>query len=487
LQSYDLTYDRHLARQALSRTNVTNTNIAPNAHNITVPIVSHLQISHDGAWLATVDEWLPPKRDLEFLGLHGADLEDEQRRRREVFLKFWQWNESDGIWALVSRIDAPHTMAGEQYGSGRVLALVADPSSLTFSTLGEDNVVRIWTRKVRKRDGVVVRGNDGKPLYSWHSRLQVSLGTAEFEDEERRIPAHGCLAFSKDGSVLAAAMSGTVGGFIHVINPFAGTIRASYRTLCRGDLIGLAIIHKYLIILSDNLLVFDLVFEETSYGITLDDRIKSQLSLEQKAEMIHLAVNNTGRTFAVAFPCIDHRDGVDSDWAGLISKAYSELVVFDPDDPTPLHTATLPSLTTALVPLTSSAGFLVLDAAAEIRTVSPKATQTVVPGVRSLVEYKLDLRSLEDPESNSMEITGDVDEEHEPESDVEDEIAEAAEETPLDFDDDGPRNFTLHQLAEALNPTGDPSSHFNPSESVTAKFYRVADLICVKPRSKKGT
>ena len=72
-----------------------------------------MKISHDGNWLATVDEWVPPMRDLEFLSHQGKDVERERQLRREVFLKFWQWNKENDTWKLVSRIDAPHTLVSK--------------------------------------------------------------------------------------------------------------------------------------------------------------------------------------------------------------------------------------------------------------------------------------------------------------------------------------------------------------------------------------
>lgn len=107
LQTFDLGTGHAVSRQALTRTNITNINMAPNAHLISEPRVIHMQASFDGKWLATVDEWIPPKRDLDFIGHQGRDLGAERRQRREVFLKFWQWNKENADWELVTRIDSP--------------------------------------------------------------------------------------------------------------------------------------------------------------------------------------------------------------------------------------------------------------------------------------------------------------------------------------------------------------------------------------------
>ena len=157
-----------------------------------------------------MDEWLPPRRDLEYLGHSTNNLADEQRKRREVYLKFWQWSKTAETWELVSRVDAPHTMAPENCGAGRIFDLVVDPSSHAFSTIGEDSTVRIWRPKTRTRDGIAVRGKDGEALVSWSCRGEVAL-PKPVSEVEVTIPAapqrpdHGCLAFSEDGSEIGRA------------------------------------------------------------------------------------------------------------------------------------------------------------------------------------------------------------------------------------------------------------------------------------------
>jgi NET1-associated nuclear protein 1 (U3 small nucleolar RNA-associated protein 17) len=205
LQTFDLGSGHNLYRQALTRTNITNINAAPSAHRLSEPRVTHMKISYDGTWLATVDEWTPPERDLAFLRHQEKDLEVERRARREVFLKFWQWNSENKAWELVSRIDTPHTIGRSSTSVGRVLDIAADPTSLRFSTIGEDGVVCIWSTKTRKRDNVAVRDKDGKAFRNWHYQQAISLGKPELLDEPGTIDApstSGSVTFSEDGSVL---------------------------------------------------------------------------------------------------------------------------------------------------------------------------------------------------------------------------------------------------------------------------------------------
>jgi NET1-associated nuclear protein 1 (U3 small nucleolar RNA-associated protein 17) len=483
LQTFDIASNHTVSRQVITRTNITNKNIAPSAHSISEPVITHIQISHDGMWLATIDEWLPPKHDVEFLGHSGMNLEDEQRRRREVYFKFWQWNKSDKCWSLVSRIDAPHTIAFEKYGAGRVLALTADSSSHTFSTLGEDGIVQIWRPRIRKRDEVIVRGGDGEPLCNWHCQRRVSLGTVAWDDDvagyRQTMPSHGSLAFSEDGSLLAAAISGHEDGLIHLIDPINGMIQSSRSLMCRGDLISLAFSAQYLIILSDELRVYDLVLDELKYGITLGDA-QNLLFLEQKAEMMHLAVDHNSQTFAVALPCSRDWELDEKKYDDSLSRAYSEIAVFDPRQPTPLYTQRLPSLATALLPAISTPGYVVLDAAAEITTISPKAAQTLTSMARPMVELRLDIRSgsEEAPGVDLMQVVDD-DEEAAPETGEEPASVTAPDLTTDDNDDDGPPVVTSHQLSQVLDIG--PSFALPPIEEL---FYAVAGLFCSKPKPK---
>jgi NET1-associated nuclear protein 1 (U3 small nucleolar RNA-associated protein 17) len=56
LQTFDLANDRAKGRQALTRNNATEPNVAPDGRQIKEPTVTHIQVSHDGEWLATIDE-----------------------------------------------------------------------------------------------------------------------------------------------------------------------------------------------------------------------------------------------------------------------------------------------------------------------------------------------------------------------------------------------------------------------------------------------
>ncbi|KAK5146855.1 NET1-associated nuclear protein 1 [Rachicladosporium monterosium] len=83
LQTFDVWTSRHVTRQALTRNNVTDLNLGPERTPVAPPDTTHISISDGGQWLATVDEWMPPASDLEFLTTSWEELVEERRKRRE--------------------------------------------------------------------------------------------------------------------------------------------------------------------------------------------------------------------------------------------------------------------------------------------------------------------------------------------------------------------------------------------------------------------
>ncbi|KAI9744617.1 MAG: hypothetical protein M1818_002146 [Claussenomyces sp. TS43310] len=487
LQTFDITSSHTLSRQALTRTNVTNKLIAPNAHRISEARVLYMQISHNGKWLATVDEWMPPKPDVAFLRNGSTTLQDEQRRRREVYLKFWHWNETGGNWDLVSRIDAPHAMAPENYGAGRILGLAADPSSLTFSTIGEDGIICIWRPRVRRRDGIIVCSNDGEPLMSWGCHQMILTSKADFGDEIAvdlpARPEHGCLTFSPDGSILAAALTGREDGIIHLIDVSTGSLTMSRSNISRGDVISIAFLSQYLIILCDDLRVYDVVLDELKYDMILT-RAKGLSCLSQRAEMMHLAVDQKSGTFAVALPAqSSHHDWIDdgsvADVPSFLARAHTEIAVFNPQSVQPLITKSLSSLATALIPAIGSPGYVILDARAQIITLAPKTSQALTSMAKPITELGLDSMEEESPSvvltSPIEDADGDIEENED--ADHPPGYEELADDN--DDDDDGPPVVSQQQLASIFDVG--PAFALPPIEEM---FYQVADLFSSKPVSQ---
>jgi NET1-associated nuclear protein 1 (U3 small nucleolar RNA-associated protein 17) len=78
--------------------------------------------------------------------------------------------------AIGHRVDSPHALTSvDESGAGGVLTFVADPSALGFASLGEDGVVRFWRPKIRRRNGIEIRGKNAEVLISWHCQHVVQL------------------------------------------------------------------------------------------------------------------------------------------------------------------------------------------------------------------------------------------------------------------------------------------------------------------------
>ena len=125
LQTFDTSSDRHIARQALARTNATNLNTGPENLPISESNITHFAISPDGQWLASVDSWTPPPTT-------SATL-TQPPNATEVFLKFWQWSPNTSDWNLITRVDNPHPSA-DSAGAETVLSLISSSTTSTFLT-----------------------------------------------------------------------------------------------------------------------------------------------------------------------------------------------------------------------------------------------------------------------------------------------------------------------------------------------------------------
>ena len=335
------TSGHQISRQALARTKITSLNMGPESNTIEDPNVTHMAIS--GPWLATVEEWSPPLRDFSHLSYDADRSIERQIARREICLKIWSWNEDKQIWELNSRIDRPHLAEA----SNRILDLASDPTDPTFSTVDENGIVKIWSPSARKRNGLTVKGKTGESLSSWKRRHTTTLG--ESAPSAR-------LAFSADGSVLAA----TTCGPIYLIDTSSGRIEAVKSGLASGTVQGLAFIGRYLVILSFHLLILDLI----------DMNVHTEIDLQQDDSSKNvLSVDHARRTFAVSVP--------DRSRPG---KSRSMLAIFD-ETIRPLCTRTVPSTILALHPAPTKKGYYVLDTNAEIRSILPKTSFPITPQV----------------------------------------------------------------------------------------------------------
>ncbi|KAI0466650.1 hypothetical protein F4859DRAFT_295749 [Xylaria cf. heliscus] len=456
IQALDLTTMQSVSRQALTRTNPTDVNVTSGGYPITEPRVTSMKYSNDGRWLVTTDEWQPPSRDVKFLD--GSSSE-----RRESYLKFWSVSVENQGLELMTRIDAPHHSGQVE----SVFDLAADPKSDRFATVGGDGFARLWQPTIRQRDGILIKGKKGRQLYSWSCSQAISLygneTTGDLDGSNESFRGSGAVAFSEDGSVLVCAAVHEHGTIVQVIDTESGRITNSLNGLIKGNVQGISILSTKLIVLSDALMVYDLVLDELQYGVQL--RIAKGLDDEDAhgpgaSIMTHLATDfQTGR-FAVA---------VSRGKKGS-SKVQSELAIFTPDRCEPELVQSFPNPITSLVSSTGSSDFLVLDSAAQLWSVAESMDTKSLAFAQPLADLQLDQVPADGEVSHkpALLLRGDDEEASEDEMDVD--MADAA-----DGDAIYPAVVAPQRLAELFDTA--PSFAMPPIEDI---FYQVTKMFSVK-------
>ncbi|KAI5285968.1 hypothetical protein KEM54_000166, partial [Ascosphaera aggregata] len=342
LQTFDTRSGRHISRQALTRTNVTVHATGPDGTELTTPDVTHMQITSDAEWLATVDEWSLYKQEASVC--HPAVLQTEDRR--EVSLKFWHWNESSRGWDLNTRVESPHFSVNA--GSTSVFGVAVNPEVAMFATIGGDSTLRVWTPRIRSRQKQKAHNIQDHPHpVTWKCHRNVAL-------EKAIVPAKRArLNFSPDGSVLAVSWSDRKGkGIAHLINPYTGEICHSRYGLYAGDIQSLGFVNRYLVILCDRLLIWDIVADKTESASihTAGDSSGSKVYPDL------LAVNSNGNNYAV----------VINGYKGSTSR----LMIFSPQSFVPLFQTTFDHECSSLLLNANSSSYLVVDSTSRITRIS---------------------------------------------------------------------------------------------------------------------
>ncbi|KAI1106163.1 sporulation protein [Jackrogersella minutella] len=452
IQTLDLTTMQGISKQALTRTNPTDNNLTAKGYAITEPRITGLAYSTDGKWLATTDEWQPPTRDV-------SSLEGSSAERREVYLKFWAVSPGDQNLELVSRINAPHYTGRSE----PIYGLAADPNVHRFATIGEDGVVRLWEPTVRQRDGVLVKGKFGRQLHSWACSRTIYLQ----ENEEPVNPdaiavkaflrGSGAVAFSEDGSTLVCAIGTVHGSAIHVIDAESGKIRNSIDGLVTGDIRDIRLLSSTLVVLSDRLMVYDLVSDELLYGVQL--RTNEDPHGPDASILTHMAVDYRTSTFAVAVS----RTKPDS------SRVASELAVFSPDRSEPEVVHRFPQPIVSVVAAVGSSGYLVLDAAAQLWSVSEGMDTKSLAFAQPLVDLNLDQVQTEELHEDrpSLALLNELDDESASGDEMDVDIPAAA----ADEDSAYPVVVPPQKLAELFDTA--PAFAMPPIEDM---FYQVTKL-----------
>jgi NET1-associated nuclear protein 1 (U3 small nucleolar RNA-associated protein 17) len=407
LQTIDIATQRAVGGQALTRNNATDLNMGPDGRKILEPNVEFLQISEDGQWLATVDEWTPPHDDFEYVDEGNAKFKEEERTyRREFHLKLWKRDDKNLQWVLESRIDAPHffTAVGAH---ARVLDLVSDPSGAGFATVGEDGFVRIWRPKTRGYDGVVVRGVRENGQVTWALEREVALSSSldllepGHSGETSLAPQVARLGFSSDGSTLAVGVSWASevdSGVIHIIDAATGIIRRSITELDVTKLACLGILGRHLIVVGESIIVWDLVVDEL-----VKSTVRRSAGIDQwkRIPLLRLAINETDRTFAVAHPQFERQ------LKNLppFKKSSTMVHVYDTHRSEALWSYTAPDIVLALVAAKEDKGYIMLDSRSRIQMLRPQnaSLQLITPPPESTPTLKANTTKRDEVESDDEE------------------------------------------------------------------------------------
>jgi len=439
LQDFDIKNSVFVSRQALTRTNAINVNLGPEGNSILEPNVKCLQSSYDGRWLATIDEWYAPPADLKHL---SVDEELDTPNTLECKLRFWAWDATSKQWMLNSRIDEPHRSDHEQ-SSQPVVALAADPISCKFSTLGVDSVVRTWVLKSKLKNGKIVRGEvgpdaKGKPrtVETWWSiEHSVPLEQAGAFDSLQSVhPDRGILAYSNDGSILAAYTHHDTfsdsSSTVHFIDTTTGHLHDTQTNLFSSPdgIHGLGFLDQYLIILGrSTAAVWDVTSFTLQHLISLtSEEISTPAYPRNPLPIPHLAINIPTHTFAIATP-ERSRTNRRLDVHPLL-RYRTNLSIYSPISKEPVYRTTLPRTTMALISAGGIAGpsdgsgfeghkkgYVVLDLGAEVRTVMldtaglnalptpPPKSPEVIRQVPDAASQQLDAELLEAEENEDEE------------------------------------------------------------------------------------
>ncbi|MCJ1404621.1 hypothetical protein MMC11_007847 [Xylographa trunciseda] len=400
LQTLQIRSGSQVSRQALTRTKVTDKSIGPESNTIEEPNVVLIQTSHNGQWLATAEEWTPPRQDVLFLATDIQDTIEKQFLHMEIYLKFWQWDDMSKQWELVSRIEAPHRGSDRSSRAiGRIIDLVEDPSSSGFATIGDDGIVKIWRPKIRYRDGIKVKSREGHSLNTWSCRHSIPLAASDEIEEAGSSQITARLALSLDGSLLAVGYQSLSSSSLYLIDTESGDIRNARTDIFSERLIGVGIIDRYLIALTQHLLVWDIVDDRIQYEIA----IRSYgLSSRTQLGATHLAVNQQSKNFAVTVPEVAK--------SGSETKLGSQVAVFDPANSNPINITILPQTLLAMLPWEQNHGYVTIDWAARVRTLAPNLQlpststgtneqSTVLNGLKDI--YGTSIRNLLDKTKNN--------------------------------------------------------------------------------------
>lgn len=355
LQSYDLESHLQTNRQALTRNMTTALNVGPLGQSVQEPSVLHIAMSHDGKWLASVDEWQPPAKDVESLYI-DADSPETSGAGTETSLRIWTAHDDQNTWELVTRVDEPH-----KPGPHSVLGLAVNPARLELATIGSDAAIRIWSPKARHRNGVAVRNRSNEQLYTW--TCSRTIHCEQDSVGQTATVTSAVLTYSDDGSVLAASWSSSTPStrFVHLIDPRTGQICVSQPDLVPQGDARIAFAGRYLLCLSQTFTVFDTLTTQTTATIDLDPEFVAP----QSQSPSFMAVNKFDSTVAISV-------------SRARKPASTKLVVLSIDggDIKCLHEAPFTGTLKSLLSQSTLPGYLMIDDRNRVRSLKPSGLST---------------------------------------------------------------------------------------------------------------
>lgn len=365
LQTFDIRSGRHLSRQALTRTNISVLKSGPQGNDITTPDVKFLSLSFDGKWLTTVDEWQQYPDDIAVL--HPSSLGGPNNNVKfERFLKFWHRNESTADWELVSRFDSPHYVSS--FGSTPVLDVATVANDLAYATIGGDATVRVWTPGPRYRSGQKMLDKNRQHLETWRCSQSIILENvtklATFDTKKT-----ATVAYSEDGSVLAVCWPGyNDSRKVYLIDPQTGIIHYTRDELYTGNPRASGFLDRYLIIVADQLVVWDTVADKVVFSVAVPGNAVSETSTDSPTL---LALNAKSQSFAFASRVLTkHKSSKNNS---------SRVVVLRPDNPRPLFQSNLKFGCRSLLPDLRTGEYVLIDSAAQIHRITSGDTVPSAP------------------------------------------------------------------------------------------------------------
>jgi NET1-associated nuclear protein 1 (U3 small nucleolar RNA-associated protein 17) len=458
LQSFDLESFSNISKQALTRTQPTDVNISNKGFPVDDPLITNIAFSADGSWLASVDIWAPATRDVENVSNEARDQFVQERH--ETYLKFWSVSEGTESLALVSRINSPHATDSP----ATVLDLASDPARTGFATLGSDGMIRLWRPRSRQQNGIASKDDSGNEVVAWGCSQVIAVGgdpgqgaVVDFAVASASGEAMGSLAFSEDGSTMFVAYGPPGNGAVYIIDAASGEIAKTLEGMWSGSLHALQILSPFVIVLSEELRVYDIVSDELQYGIKMHQGPSS--------ELLQLAVDQVSRKFAVSLP----------------SQNQSVIGVFDPEEPQPLLVQSTANRVISLASAPDTAGFIAVDDAAQISVVSEGSDPTSLAAAQPLQDLHLD------GPSTAMNGTGVMagfsgEDEAMASDDEDDEAAQVTEPEDIEMDDDDDDLSAGVIPQQRLADIFDGAPAFSGA-SVEDMFFKVTGLLATKPLS----